>query len=216
MKRLILVLALLSTAALLLGGSASGGGWDPDPRVACENGVDDDGDGWVDEEDGGCHGDEPFPWMDDDEWNPPPPNPDEYPLQVGTFDALPEEDITVTTNSPVTRCKTQRFRKSWTQATLYNVLTYEGRFRVCYRHNAGIVSVLHRSGDSIFTRWPWSWKGNDDGYPFHIRYERRVEFYFRGTLEFCPIKLGCTTTKHPYITITFYDDNTISRQSGVG
>ena len=73
MRRLSLLLALLALAVFTFGDSASGGGWDPDPKVACENGLDDDGDGWVDDYDPGCHGDQPFPYMDDDETNPPPP-----------------------------------------------------------------------------------------------------------------------------------------------
>jgi hypothetical protein len=145
-----------------------------------------------------------------------PLDPNEYPLQAGTFLAAPEEEIEETANSPVTRCKTQRFSATWTQATLYNVLRYEGQFRVCYRHGVEIVSVLHRSGDSTYTRWPWNWKGNDAGYPFHIRYLHRVEFYFRGTLEFCPVSFGCTTTKHPFVTVTFFDNNTMDKDLGVG
>jgi hypothetical protein len=208
MRRLILVLALCTGALGLT--AVQAGAAPPPPITDCNDGIDNEGDDLADYPvDQGC-----ISKNDTNEAGPYDPN--DVPLAVGSFELLPEEDVQVTTNSPVTRCKTQRFRHKWTQGGLFDVLTYEGRFRVCYQHGVKIVSVLHRSGDSIFSHWPWTWRGNESGYPFHIRFEKKVEFYYRGTLEFCLVDPGCVSTKHPFVTVTFFDNNTMTRDGGVG
>ena len=113
------------------------------------------------------------------------------------------------------RCKTQNFMQQFTQAGLFNVLTYRGMFRVCYRHGAGISSVTDVHGDVTWTRAPWSWHGNDNGYPYHVRYAKRVEFFFKGTAAICVFNYGCGPSKHPWVTLTFYDNNTMTRRVGV-
>jgi hypothetical protein len=115
----------------------------------------------------------------------------------------------------IIRCKTQRFSASWSQATIYTVLRYEGTFKVCYVHSKRIVSVVYRFGDATFVRIPWEWHGNDSGYPYHIRREHNVEFNFRGTAQFCILKVGCGPEKHPWVRITFFDNNTLDKDQGV-
>lgn len=114
-----------------------------------------------------------------------------------------------------TRCKTQNFTQHFTQAGLYNVLTYKGMFRVCYRHNGGIVSVSDVHGDATWTLLPWSWKGNDNDYPYAVKYSQRAEFQYRGTAAVCVFSWGCGPDKHPWIRLTFYDNNTMTRSAGV-
>ena len=110
------------------------------------------------------------------------------------------------------RCKRQNFRQPYTNG-VFTSLTYEGHFRVCYRHDNGIVTVKSRFGDATQQQWPWVWKGNANGYPRHYRYAKHVVFEFRGQLDWC--LTGCTGTRWPWLTIIFYDNNTMSKDSGV-
>lgn len=112
------------------------------------------------------------------------------------------------------RCKTQNFWQNWRDAGV-EVLIYQGTYQVCYRYNGGITSVGGRYGDATKQVYPWQWKGNAGGYPYHIRYDHKVVFYFRGQFDVCLISWGCLYTTWPWITITFYDNNTQSRQVGV-
>jgi hypothetical protein len=114
-----------------------------------------------------------------------------------------------------TRCKTQTFTQRYTQTGLYDVITYKGMFRVCYRHNNGIVSISDVHGDATSIRIPWTWKGNDNGYPYAVRYARRAELHYRGTAAICIFTYGCGPSRHPWVRLTFYDNNTMTRSSGV-
>lgn len=94
-------------------------------------------------------------------------------------------------------------------------LRYEGMFRVCYRHNAGIVSISDIHGNATKTGGPWQWNGNDPGYPYGVKYSRRAEFFYKGSMQICIVRFGCGPVKHPWEKITFRDDNTITRSGGV-
>lgn len=113
------------------------------------------------------------------------------------------------------RCKQYAFMQHYSQAGLYRVLRYEGTFGVCYRYNGGIVSVQHRSGDAYWTCCGWEWRGNETGYPYHTKMSRKVTFYFRGKMAFCFLRIGCGPQRYPWVTITFFDNNTVTRSSGV-
>ena len=110
-----------------------------------------------------------------------------------------------------TRCKRQTFKQTFTQANLYSVMRYEGSFRVCYKHGQGIVSYSDVHGDMTWTRIPWEWRGNDTDYPHGIKYSRHVVFDYRGSAAFCVIPYACGPTKHPWVRIVFYDNNTLTR-----
>jgi hypothetical protein len=115
-----------------------------------------------------------------------------------------------------TRCKVQMFAQTFTQAGLWDALRYEGMFRVCYVPRKRIVSISDVHGDMVWTAVYLTWMGNDRGYPYGVVLGKRAEFYYRGTAAFCIVpKYGCGPTKHPWVKITFYDDNTLERTSGV-
>jgi hypothetical protein len=141
---------------------------------------------------------------------PPPPSLDE-PLELDAFvpDSVPYQYF------GLTRCKTQTFTNHWSQAGLFRVLTYKGSFRVCYRPGNGIVSIADVHGDATWTKQPWSWKGNDAGYPYGVRYAKTAVFQYRGTTAICFFSFGCGPDKHPWVSITFYDNNTMTRSGGV-
>jgi hypothetical protein len=67
----------------------------------------------------------------------------------------------------------------------------------------------------VWVRYPWEWRGNDNGYPYAIQYTRHIVFFFRGSAAFCILPYGCGAAMHPWVTITFYDNNTLSKNSGV-
>lgn len=147
---------------------------------------------------------------------PPPPPPSPPPsmdaeLRVDAFSL----DPAFYEFSGTIRCKTQSFTQHFTEAGLVRVLTYKGMFRVCYRHGNGIVSLSDVRGDATWTQLPWTWKGNDPGYPYGVRYSRVATFHYRGTAAICIFTWGCGPEKHPWVTLTFYDNNTMTRTAGV-
>ena len=126
-------------------------------------------------------------------------------------------DAAVTPSSPATtRCKTQYFSHTFTQAGLWDAIRYDGMFRVCYRPRKGIVSYSDVHGDVAWTAFYWSWLGNDPGYPYGVKYAKRVEFRYRGSVAVCIIpKYGCGPRKHIWVTIVFYANNTLVKDAGV-
>jgi len=130
---------------------------------------------------------------------------------VGTFETASSSLLIFGT----TRCKRQTFTQTFTQANLYSVMRYEGSFRVCYKHGQGIVSYSDVHGDNTWTRVPWEWRGNDNGYPYAVKYSRHVVFHYRGSAAFCIVPYACGPTKHPWVTIVFYDNNTLTKDAGV-
>ena len=98
------------------------------------------------------------------------------------------------------------------------MIRYEGRFAVCYVPGDRIVSWGNVRGDAAWVRplSGWEWRGNDEGYPYGVRGSFGVvEFRYRGDAAFCIFNYGCGPEKHPWVTITFRSNNTISRSSGV-
>jgi hypothetical protein len=115
-----------------------------------------------------------------------------------------------------THCKIQMFAQTYTQAGQWDALRYEGMFRVCYVPQKRIVSVSDVHGDAAWTAFYLTWMGNDRGYPYAVVQGHKVVIYYRGTVAFCIVpKYGCGPNKHPWVTITFYDTNTLDRTSGV-
>ena len=87
------------------------------------------------------------------------------------------------------------------------------RYEVCYRYNAGIVTVLARGDEVYDTRPPWVWRGRVDGYPNHYRYSKYVDFNFRNHVAFCLPTL-CWPERITWLTIRFFDTNQHTYSSG--
>ena len=120
----------------------------------------------------------------------------------------------------IVRCKTQYFRQDTyfgVPPITTDIIRYAGYFKVCYVWGNRITQVVYRYGDSIFSRYPYVYKGNATGYPKHFREQHYVDFLFRYQVDFCPAQPACTSTKWPYFTIRFHDNNTQERFNvGIG
>ena len=195
----------------------------PPPHAACSDGIDNDGDAMTDyPNDPGCSD-----YGDPDESGgaaPPPPIPPSelnHGLEPGPFEWLDSVQTSPFYDAAgaLQRCKFQRWRVHFDQfgASFLRVVTMEGHFRVCYRlYGGGIVSWSDVRGDAVATQTPWTWKGSDPGYPYGVLLNpHAVQFHYRGTAQFCITRLGCGPEKHPYVIVTFYDNNTLDRRSGV-
>jgi hypothetical protein len=144
---------------------------------------------------------------------PPPPPPPSLDAELGVDEFVPGPALYEFAGD--VRCKWQTFTQHFSEAGLFRVITYKGMFRVCYRPGNGIVSLSDVRGDASWTRQPWMWKGNDTGYPYGVRYSRVATFHYRGTAAICIFSWGCGPDKHPWVTLTFYDSNTMTRAAGV-
>ena len=197
---------------------------EPPQYAACSDGIDNDGDSMTDyPNDPGCSD-----YGDPDEGGgaaPPPPIPPSsdlnHGLESGAFEWLDTSQTSPFYDAAgaLQRCKFQRWRAHFDQfgVSFLRVVTMEGHFRVCYRlYGGGIVSWSDVRGDAVSTQHPWTWKGSDPGYPYGVKLNAHaVEFHYRGTAQFCITRLGCGPEKHPYVIITFHDNNTLDRRIGV-
>ena len=118
------------------------------------------------------------------------------------------------------RCARKIVTETWSQFgwQRLRMITYELRFRVCYwTEERGIVSVTDVRGDATVANFPWEWRGNAVGYPYGDRTGiHTAEIHARGNAAFCIVpKLGCGQEKHPWIKVTFFDNNTWVVTSGV-
>ena len=119
------------------------------------------------------------------------------------------------TEGSTSRCKRQTFTQAFGLGV--DFLRYEGTFRVCYVPGVRIESWSEVYGDANYALPPWDWHGNDPGYPQAARLTvHSVQFTFRGSAAICVQLLlkGCGPTKHPWVRITFWDTNMITRSAG--
>jgi len=114
------------------------------------------------------------------------------------------------------RCKRQTFTATFKQLGWVTVIKYEGQFRVCYRPGQSIISWRDLHGDATETVVPWEWRGNDPGYPYGVQIDAKtLQLNYRGSAAVCIFWKGCGPTKHPWVRIVFYADNTLSKEWGV-
>jgi hypothetical protein len=137
-----------------------------------------------------------------------------YPGYDGPLSGFGEIESTLSV-----RCKTQMFKQDYEQfgKSWLTFITYQATFRVCYKPGGGgIVSFGSVHGDASYARIPWDWKGNDPGYPYGVKTSAHtVAFHYRGSAAVCIFSRGCGPTKHPWVTITFRDNNTMEVDAGV-
>jgi hypothetical protein len=138
---------------------------------------------------------------------------------------LPETDVVTTTASGgvTVRCKTQRHLQAYTQAGLYDTIKIETRFRVCYVPGVRIHS-FNRSDPRMspnpqagvtYTAWGWESGGLEPGFPQVAVYTDRVQMKVQVSARFCAFPYGCGTTRHPWVSITFWRNNTMTVTRGV-
>jgi len=142
----------------------------------------------------------------------------DMPLLPGWFKTSEEQEGDYTIQPyPYAACrsKVQRFRYWFNQSGLFDVMRYEGMFRVCYEPGVRIAWIKDLHGDMVWTRLPWNWYGNDEGYPYAVNHRRYAEIHYRGSAAICLFSHGCGPQKHPWVKITFYPDNTMAVSSGV-
>mgnify|MGYP000663316254 CR=1 FL=1 len=113
------------------------------------------------------------------------------------------------------RKKIQEVTRTFTQAGLYDVIRWKGGFQVCYQPGGSIVWVRNVWGDAYWTGRGWSWRGIASGYPKVLIYSNRVVVQYRGTAAICIFKYGCGPEKYPWVTVTFYNNNSMVVNSGV-
>lgn len=195
------------------------------PIAACRDVDDNDGDNRVDwPSDPGCTNPN-----DTDEWNPappppvpPPPPPTEW--QWMLMDATPPDYLggggdecmlpmipCALQDLKVIRCKVYSFvlkpHEGHFGIDFGPAFKYEGRWRICYKpFGGGITEVSYRTGDATNTYNLWEWRGNDDGYPFHIREAHRVFVHYGGGAAICVGGgYGCGPERHFRLYFTFTD-----------
>jgi hypothetical protein len=141
----------------------------------------------------------------------------DLPLVAGQFEFVPTRETY--SIGLAMRWKTQKWIMRFDQfgISALNVVTMEGTFRVCYRPGGGgICGFSDVHGDATSTKLPWTWKGTDDGYPYGIKTgAHTAEFHYRGTAAICIFSRGCGPERHPWVRITFRDDNTMEVAAGV-
>jgi hypothetical protein len=200
----------------------------------CDNGFDDDGDHLYDyPADPGCTG-----YSDPEEWNPapppppplpppPPPPPPQYEwmdFMVGFWTGEYEIDecggpmLIPCSGGANIRCKIvvkkHQFRGGRFNIEYQNSVRYKMDFRVCYLpYGGGVTSVSWRHGDvdNDGTTFPWEFMGNDDGFPYHIRYAHRATFHYGFSSRECLATYLCSATHHGRIILTFYDTGLYGR-----
>ena len=60
------------------------------------------------------------------------------------------------------------------------------------------------------------WRGNDPGYPYGVQIDAKtLQLNYRGSAAVCMFWKGCGPTKHPWVRIMFYADNTLNKEWGV-
>jgi hypothetical protein len=213
----------------------------PPPPPACSDGADNDGDGFNNyPSDPGCSS-----ASDDDEWNDWASLAEvgtftwgETSYACGTAGAdanqwytpgvlangIPPGDgltgTAVDTFCPLStsRCKkqvweTEMIQKLTPWGPSYRALTFKGFYSVCYRYNDGIVTVKGRAADCYAPQVPWQCNGIAEGYPWHYRAAKYVEFHYR--IKACIQGSGCTVGRQPWVTITFFDNNTQNFTQGL-
>ena len=114
------------------------------------------------------------------------------------------------------RCKRQEFTQwfslFWQQV---DALKYDGSFRVCYVPGQRIDSVTYVRGDASWTQLGLTWLGNDAGYPTYAKNTTNVVFQWRGSVAICLVSPLCSVRKHPWVRVTFFANNTMTKEAGV-
>ena len=96
------------------------------------------------------------------------------------------------------------------------VLAYDVTFSVCYVPGGGIRWVKNAFGDGSYSFVPWTWKeDNAPGYPSLTYAGHQVVLRYKGTAAICIFHFGCGPERHPWVTLTFYDSNTMTEAAGV-
>jgi hypothetical protein len=217
---LLALAAVLAVASFAVSGASAGSPVGPDTGCGpedgclsfCSDAYDNDADGKIDyPADPGCTGPQ-----DNDETDPPPPPPPPDPdldagLEPGSGGLWATGDEYYTDK----RCKTYQFVQKFRQTNLYDVISYEGGFRVCYVPGVTILSVNNVWGDATWTCCLWEWMGNDNGYPQALLYSTKLGVRYRGSAHICILFKGCGPQKHPWVNINFYPNNTVTRSFGV-
>jgi hypothetical protein len=113
------------------------------------------------------------------------------------------------------RCKTQYVNQEWDQAGIKKMIVEQVQFKVCYRPNAGILSVSSLHGDATYAGFPWQWNGTDSGYPYYRIQGNGHQVYFKmqGAAQINLIGIGVGPTKHLWFSFIFNDNNTIGGYS---
>jgi hypothetical protein len=110
------------------------------------------------------------------------------------------------------RCKrvinVHQFREGHFGVEMRDAVRYRVQWRVCYHpYGGGVTEVSYRYGDvdADGTTWPWEYRGNDSGYPYHIRQTHKAYIYYGFGAAECFTHIGCSNEHHGHLTYTFTD-----------
>jgi hypothetical protein len=219
MRRLLLVLVLLCGALATLGGSALAGGWDPDPTAACDNMIDDDGDGHIDSADLGCHMGASDPYNDYDEYNPPDAD---WDFNIGDLDDAigdPFEDFAILATSG---CRSPVVRQEYKGRTGFHHWTIFQRVNFCW--NSGRITSFNRERWIWKTENPlsgWEWKGwigtncNLETCPGRGVGTTTTSAWTQGQWKFCSLKWVLCHEVTPLIGIRVFGTGAVRYFHGV-
>ena len=136
--------------------------------------------------------------------SPPPPSED---LEVGPS----KQRVRRSRSSGRRGASVRQFKQTFTQANLYAVMRYEGSVPRLLQARTRIVSYSDVHGDMTWTRIPWEWRQKRHRLPAWGSGTTPRVFDYRGSAAFCVIPYACGPTKHPWVRIVFYDNNTLTK-----
>ena len=119
--------------------------------------------------------------------------------------------------NPPYRYKVQTYHQVYNQSVINKkVLAYDVTFGACYKAGGGIAWIKNAFGDGSYSFSPWTWKDdNASGYPAVTYLSHQAVIRFKGTAAICVFRWGCGPDRHPWVTLTFSDTNTMSVDAGV-
>jgi hypothetical protein len=117
------------------------------------------------------------------------------------------------------RLKTRTYKAEWAEAFVPSVtfLRFYVSYEVCYVPSSSIQWAVAFTPDRPYSLIPWTWNDtNDSGFPSTYVTNTSARFQWQGTASICAWKFACTGTRHPGVTITFYPNNTETRNEYAG